>query len=259
MRLLVVEDFQPLRESLSQGFREAGYAVDEASDGQTALWHARAGEHDVIILDIMLPKIDGLTVLRQLREQSSPSQVLLLTAKDTAEDKINGLELGADDYLVKPFLFAELLARVKALVRRKYETKSTVLRVADLEVDISRRSVRRGGKPIDLSGREYALLEYLTLNTDKPTSGSTSTILMPRPRATSSTYTSACCERKSSAPAPPVLSIPAAVRDIFWRKWSPDDPIPSHAPFDTHVIGRGGDPWSALRGSLCLHARINRV
>jgi DNA-binding response OmpR family regulator len=167
MRLLVVEDFQPLRESLTQGFREAGYAVDEASDGQTALWHARAGEHDVIILDIMLPKIDGLTVLRQLRQQSSPSQVLLLTARDTAEDKINGLELGADDYLVKPFLFAELLARVKALVRRKYETKSTVLRIADLEVDISRRCVRRGGKPIDLSGREYALLEYLALNTDK--------------------------------------------------------------------------------------------
>ncbi len=164
MRLLVVEDFQPLRESLTQGFREAGYAVDEASDGQAALWHSRNDEHDVIVLDIMLPKVDGLAVLQQLRERRSPSLVLLLTAKDTAEDKINGLELGADDYLVKPFLFAELLARVKALIRRKYETKTTVLRIADLEVDTSHRNVRRGGKPIDLSGREYALLEYLALN-----------------------------------------------------------------------------------------------
>lgn len=164
MRLLVVEDFQPLRESLVQGLREARYAVDEASDGQTALWHARSGEHDIIILDIMLPKIDGLSVLRQLREQRSPSLVILLTAKDTAEDKITGLELGADDYLVKPFVFAELLARVKALIRRKYETKSTILRIADLEVDTSGRQVRRGGKSIDLSGREYALLEYLAHN-----------------------------------------------------------------------------------------------
>ncbi len=112
----------------------------------------------------MLPKIDGLSVLRQLREQHSPSLVLLLTAKDTAQDKINGLEFGADDYLVKPFVFAELLARVKALIRRKYETKSTILQIADLEVDISGRQVRRGGKAIDLSGREYALLEYLAHN-----------------------------------------------------------------------------------------------
>jgi DNA-binding response OmpR family regulator len=167
MRLLVVEDFQPLRESLTQGFREAGYAVDETADGQTALWHARTGEYDVIVLDIMLPNIDGLTVLRKLREERSPSLVLLLTAKDTAEDKINGLDLGADDYLVKPFLFAELLARVKALVRRKYSTTSTILRIADLEVDTTQRCARRGGKPLDLSGREYALLEYLAHNADR--------------------------------------------------------------------------------------------
>ena len=97
-------------------------------------------------------------------EQRSPSLVLLLTAKDTAQDKITGLEMGADDYLVKPFVFAELLARVKALIRRKYDTKSTILRIADLEVDVSGRCVRRGGKPVDLSGREYALLEYLAHN-----------------------------------------------------------------------------------------------
>jgi DNA-binding response OmpR family regulator len=165
MRILVVEDFRPLRESLVQGLREAGYAVDEASDGQTALWHARESAHDVIVLDIMLPKIDGLTVLKQLREQNCRSMVLFLTAKDTAQDRINGLELGADDYLVKPFVFAELLARVRAMIRRRYDTTSTVLKVADLEVDTTRRNVRRAGKNIDLSGREYALLEYLAHNT----------------------------------------------------------------------------------------------
>lgn len=164
VRILVVEDFQPLRESLVQGLREAGYAVDEAGDGQTALWHAREGAHDVIILDIMLPKIDGLAVLKQLRERSCPSMILFLTAKDTAQDRINGLELGADDYLVKPFVFAELLARVRAMIRRKYETKSTVLKIADLEIDTTRRGVRRAGKAVDLSGREYALLEYLAHN-----------------------------------------------------------------------------------------------
>jgi DNA-binding response OmpR family regulator len=164
MRLLVVEDFQPLRESLVQGLREAGFAVDEAADGQTALWHARDGEHDVIVLDIMLPKIDGISVLRQLREQRSRSMVLFLTAKDTPQDRVAGLELGADDYLVKPFVFAELLARVRAMIRRKYETTSTILRVADLEIDTTHRMVKRGGKMIDLSGREFALIEYLALN-----------------------------------------------------------------------------------------------
>jgi len=164
MRLLVVEDFQPLRESIVQGLREAGFAVDEAGDGQTALWHASGGAHDVIVLDIMLPKIDGLSVLRELREKHCPSMVLFLTAKDTTDDRIRGLELGADDYLVKPFVFAELLARVRAMVRRKYDAKSSLLRIADLEIDTAQRTVRRGGKTLDLSGREFALLEYLAMN-----------------------------------------------------------------------------------------------
>ena len=167
MRILVVEDFHPLRESLVQGLREAGYAVDESADGQDGLWRAQSGEHDVIVLDLMLPKVDGLTIIKTLRRQKSPAHVLALTAKDTAEDRVRGLDLGADDYLVKPFVFAELLARVKALVRRKYETKSTVVRVADLEVDTTRRTVRRGGRAVDLSGREYALLEYLAANADR--------------------------------------------------------------------------------------------
>ena len=168
MRILVVEDYQPLRESVVQGLREAGYAVDEASNGRDGLWHAQSGEHDVIILDLMLPQVDGLTVLKTLRQKQCASHVLVLTAKDTSADKVRGeLELGADDYLVKPFIFAELLARVKALVRRKYEAKSTVLRIADLEVDTARRTVRRGGVSVDLSGREYALLEYLAFNSDR--------------------------------------------------------------------------------------------
>lgn len=164
MRVLVAEDFEPLRESVVQGLREAGYAVDEARNGEEALWHARSGEHDVIVLDLMMPRMDGWAVIKSLRERRSPSHILVLTARDTAEDKVRGLELGADDYLVKPFVFAELLARVKALVRRKYDARTTVLKVADLEIDTSHRSVKRSGKAIDLSGREYALLEYLALN-----------------------------------------------------------------------------------------------
>jgi DNA-binding response OmpR family regulator len=170
MRVLVVEDFQPLRESLVQGLREAGYAVDEAADGQSGLWHARSGGPDVIILDLMLPKMDGITVLKTLRKEQHPAHVLVLTAKDTTDDKIRGLDLGADDYLVKPFVFAELLARVKALVRRKYERHNAVIRVADLEVDMSRRVVKREGLLIDLSAREYALLEFLALNADRTVS-----------------------------------------------------------------------------------------
>ena len=167
MRVLVVEDFQPLRESLVQGLREAGYAVDEAGDGKIALQHARDGAHDVIILDIMLPKIDGISVLRELRKNNCPSMILFLTAKDAPQDRVTGLEEGADDYLVKPFVFAELLARVRAMVRRKYESKSAVLKIADLEVIPAQRCARRAGKTLDLSGREYALLEYLIHNTGK--------------------------------------------------------------------------------------------
>jgi len=170
MRVLVVEDFRPLRESLVQGLREAGYAVDEAADGETGLWHARSGEHDVIVLDLMLPKIDGLTILKTLRREKCPSHVLVLTAKDTTEDRVRGLDVGADDYLVKPFAFAELLARIRALVRRKFDAKDAIVRVGDLEVDTTRRVARRGGRPLDLSGREYALLEYLALNAHRPVS-----------------------------------------------------------------------------------------
>jgi DNA-binding response OmpR family regulator len=167
MRILVIEDSGPIRKSLAQGLREAGYAVDEAADGEIGLWHAQSDEHDVIILDLMLPKTDGLAVLKTLRQRRCPAHILILTAKDTAEDVVHGLESGADDYLVKPFHFGELLARIKALIRRRYQTKDTMIRVGDMELDLSGRRVRRGGRRIDLSAKEYVLLEYLALNSGR--------------------------------------------------------------------------------------------
>jgi DNA-binding response OmpR family regulator len=167
MRVLIIEDFGPLREALVQGLQEAGFAVDAADNGESGLWKAGSNEHDVIILDLMLPKIDGLSVLKTLRAAACPAHVLVLTARDAPPDRIQGLDAGADDYLVKPFVFGELLARVRALVRRKYDTRGTTLRVADLELDLTRREVRRAGALIELSGREYTLLEYLAVNANR--------------------------------------------------------------------------------------------
>jgi DNA-binding response OmpR family regulator len=163
MRVLVIEDYEPISRSVAQGLREAGFAVDVAADGEEGLAHAEASEYDVVVLDLMLPKVDGLTVLRRLRERASPAAVLVLTARDQVADRVAGLDAGADDYLVKPFAFDELLARVRALVRRRYGTPDRTVRVADLEVDTVGRVVRRAGKAITLSAREYALLEYLAL------------------------------------------------------------------------------------------------
>ena len=164
MRVLVVEDFAPLREAIAQGLTEAGYAVDSADNGEDGLWHAQAGEHDVIILDLMLPKVDGTAVLQTLRRRACPAHILVLTAKGTPEERIRGLDLGADDYMTKPFVFGELLARVRALIRRKFEARSSALKIGDLKLDLTRRTVLRGGQPVELSGREYSLLEYLALN-----------------------------------------------------------------------------------------------
>jgi len=163
MRVLIIEDYGPLRRALCNGLREAGFAVDASSDGQEGLWYAESNEYDVIVLDLMLPKIDGLTILKRLREAGRSMHILILTARDAVEDRVRGLDLGADDYLVKPFAFEELLARVRALVRREYKAKSPVIRVADLEIDTARRLVRRAGERIDLTAREYALLELLAL------------------------------------------------------------------------------------------------
>ena len=163
MRILVIEDYEPIREAVAQGMREAGFAVDVASDGQTGLWFARDNAYDVIVLDIMLPGIDGLSILKQLRSKGSQTHIILLTAKDTPDDRVRGLNLGADDYLVKPFVFPELLARVRALIRRKYERKDPVMRIEDLEIHTTTRSVSRGGRNVELSPREYALLEFIAM------------------------------------------------------------------------------------------------
>lgn len=161
MRVLIVEDDRPLREALRQGLQEAGFAVDSSADGEEGLWYARSNEYDAIVLDLMLPHVDGLTILGRLRRDGSAVPILILTARDTVADRVQGLDLGADDYLVKPFAFAELLARVRALVRRGYNNKDPVIRVEDLEVDTAGCTVRRGGQSIILSAREYALLEFL--------------------------------------------------------------------------------------------------
>ena len=161
MRLLVVEDYAPLRESLARGLRDAGYAVDATGDGMEGLWFAENHPYDVILLDLMLPGTGGLEILKKLRQTGNTTHVLVLTAKDTVADRVAGLDLGADDYLVKPFAFDELLARVRAMVRRRYESVDPVLRIADLEIDTRARRARRAGSVIALSAREYALLEYL--------------------------------------------------------------------------------------------------
>ena len=163
MRALIVEDYAPVRDAVQEGLVEAGFAVDVASNGEEGLWLAQAHPYDVVILDIMLPKLSGLDVLRRLRRDGSKLAILLLTAKDTVEDRVSGLDLGADDYLVKPFAFAELLARVRSLVRRRYDTRDPTIRISNLELDTTRREVRRGASPITLSAREYALLEYLAV------------------------------------------------------------------------------------------------
>ena len=161
MRVLVVEDEPGIAQFIRQGLREAGYAVDVAHDGQEGLDYAFVAEYDVLVLDILLPKLDGLHVLRVLRDRGVKTPVLLLTAKDTVEDRVRGLDVGADDYLVKPFAFPELVARLRALLRRPPLQMDPVLHLGDLAMDTARREVRRGGRLIELSPREFTLLEYL--------------------------------------------------------------------------------------------------
>jgi len=161
MRILLIEDQPELAAVVKQGLKEQGYTVDTASDGEEGLYMADNYPADVIVLDIMLPKVDGLTLLSRIRKGGNKIPVLLLTAKDALSDKIKGLDTGADDYLSKPFEFEELLARIRALLRRKAEGKEAVFRIGDLEIDTPSRIVRRGGRTIHLSAREYSMLEYL--------------------------------------------------------------------------------------------------
>ena len=161
MRILIAEDHDTLARSLANGLREEGYAVDLTADGHEAVRMAGATAYDCVVLDIMLPGLDGWAVLRELRSAGRRTPVLCLTARDAVDDRVRGLDLGADDYLVKPFAFAELLARLRTVIRRAHGHASPTLVVGDLEIDVARKAVRRGGQPVSLTAREYALLEYL--------------------------------------------------------------------------------------------------
>ncbi len=167
MRILVVEDEKKVASFLKKGLEEEYYAVDCAYDGEEALYMVEASDYDLVILDIMLPKIDGLEVLKGVREKGLPLPVLMLTAKDSVEDVVKGLDAGGDDYLTKPFAFAELLARVRALIRRKEREPAGELRVGDLVLDPVSHTVSREGQEIDLTAKEYALLEYLMRHADR--------------------------------------------------------------------------------------------
>jgi len=161
MRILVVEDEPGVAHFIRQGLTEAGHAVDVARDGQEGLDYALAAEYDVMVMDIMLPRMNGLDLLREVRRRGIKTPVLLLTARDAIDDRVKGLDAGADDYLVKPFAFPELLARIRALLRRPPLQTDSVLKVGDLEMDVAERKVSRGGKPIELTPREFSLLEFL--------------------------------------------------------------------------------------------------
>ncbi len=161
MRVLVVEDYEPVRSAVVQALTEQGFAVDTAPDGRDGLWLAQSGEHDVIILDIMLPKVDGIEIVRQLRGAGSDVPILLLTALDAVDKRVEGLDSGADDYLVKPFSMSELLARVRAMVRRRFNDSATNVAIGELSIDTSARTVSVSGKVIALTAGEYKLLELL--------------------------------------------------------------------------------------------------
>jgi len=163
MRVLVVEDYAPIRKAVAKSLREAGFAVDETGDGEEGLWYATSNDYDVVVLDLMLPGVDGLAILQRLRAEGLVTHVLILTARDTVQDRVRGLDLGADDYLVKPFAMEELLARVRALARRAYCAKNPVIAVSDLRIDTTTKQVWRGSDEVTLTAREYAVLEYLAL------------------------------------------------------------------------------------------------
>jgi DNA-binding response OmpR family regulator len=164
MRLLIVEDSRRLRESIADGLQAAGYAVDAIADGRQGLIWAKATAYDLIVLDVMLPELDGLELLRQFREANGATPVLILSARDRVEHRVEGLRSGADDYLVKPFAFDELLARVEALCRRSRGVSANTLCIGDVTIDLAAKCVTTSGRTVPLTPREYALLEHLILH-----------------------------------------------------------------------------------------------
>ena len=167
MRILIVEDEKKVAGFIKKGLEEETYAVDIAADGEEGLYMGGQNQYDLIILDLMLPKINGLDILSSLREKKNGIPILLLTAKDSVEDKVKGLNLGADDYLTKPFAFSELLARIRVLLRRGKVESKTTLEIADLTLNLVSHKVRRWDEEIELTGKEYSLLEYFMRNQEK--------------------------------------------------------------------------------------------
>ena len=163
MRILLAEDKNRLREAIAKALKQSGYAVDATDNGSDAFWMAQENSYNVILLDIMIPGIDGLEVLEKLRDQKDDTPVLLLTAKDTIADRVKGLRMGADDYLIKPFALEELLARIEALCRRSFQKSTSTIVIDHLTIDTSAKSVKKNGKFLNLTAREYAILEYLAL------------------------------------------------------------------------------------------------
>ena len=161
MKILLAEDEVDLNNVVTRYLKKNGYSVDSVLDGEEALDYLEYSEYDLVILDIMMPKVDGFEVIKKLRDKGNHTSVLMLTARDSADDKVKGLDLGADDYIVKPFDFNELMARIRAVVRRKYGNSSNKLVIGNLVLNISEKSVTRAGKQIELTGKEYEVLEYL--------------------------------------------------------------------------------------------------
>ncbi len=167
MRILIVEDEKKVAAFIKKGLEEETYAVDIATDGEEGLYLGEQNQYDLIILDLMLPKINGLDILSSLRSQNIETPILLLTAKDSVEDKVEGLNQGADDYLTKPFAFSELLARIRVLLRRGKAESKTTLEISDLTLNLVSHKVSRGNEEIELTGKEYSLLEYFMRNQEK--------------------------------------------------------------------------------------------
>jgi heavy metal response regulator len=164
MRILIVEDELKIAHFIKRGLKEEGFWVDVAADGEAGHFSATTQEYDLIVLDLMLPKMDGITLCRKLREENITIPILILTVKDSIQDKVQGLDSGADDYLTKPFAFEEFLARIRALLRKKESRTATRLKAADLELDLLSHKVWRGDQELTLTAKEYALLEYLMRN-----------------------------------------------------------------------------------------------
>ncbi len=167
MRVLIIEDEKTLANLLKEGLEDENYSVDIAYDGESGLFMVEHGQFDIVVLDIMLPKINGVEILKIMRRKKIKTPVLMLTAKGDTEDKVLALNMGADDYLTKPFSFDELMARIKAILRRKFNEASNVVQVDDLRIDLFTHEVKRGDKNIELTSKEYSLLEYLALNKNK--------------------------------------------------------------------------------------------